>query len=315
MQLLNNSALNFTTRNMTSNVAPCVLLAICTLVGVPGNLLVVIVILRNVHRATLTTKLMLNLAVTDTLSLLLLPLWIPPLLGPWPYSLAACKLLSYVVYCTMYASVLTITLMSVQRYMLVLHPHCRLRRLPKCSRVKTLLGVLWALALALASPVVPLRELLDMEGQLRCQPHYSSDGQKVAVLLLETLLGFVVPGIILATSYLCIAHRVSQLPFTSGKRLSRLITWVVASFFFFWFPSHVVNMLQVCRFQAAAEQIRNVAGGLTFFNSCLNPFLYTFATRSRWRQERACASKPTDIPPPDSQAANLTNPVFQCERV
>uniref|UniRef100_A0A8C9RQX0 G-protein coupled receptors family 1 profile domain-containing protein n=1 Tax=Scleropages formosus TaxID=113540 RepID=A0A8C9RQX0_SCLFO len=320
MQQINDSVSNSTSWTVTNNVVPCVLLGLCFLVGIPGNVLVAVAILRNLRQATVTVKLMLNLAVTDALSLLLLPFWIPALLGPWPYSPDFCKLLSYLVYCTMYASVLTITMMSMQRYMLVLYPRCKLKLHPRGSGVKALLGVLWTLALVLASPALLLRKLLPNEGRLRCQPLYSSDGQKVAVLLSETLLGFVVPGVILTISYLCIARRVGRLPFTSGKRLSRLVTWVMAAFFIFWFPSHVANLLQVAGFQDVAESIRNVAGALTFFNSCLNPFLYAFASpRLRGssslmkRLERVCHSKLGDTPPPDSrkpslctQAGNLT---------
>ncbi|KAJ8417933.1 hypothetical protein AAFF_G00227760 [Aldrovandia affinis] len=312
---LNTSSSNSTTWDM-GNLAPSMVLGLCCLVGVPGNLVVAYAISRHPRRASLTVKLMLNLALTDILSLLMVPLWIAALLGGWRYGHATCKVLSYVVYCGLYASVLTVTLMSIQRYLLVLYPSCRAKLSPRGRGARVLLASLWALACLLASPVAVLRDLQEVEtggGRLACRPHYGSTQVEVAILLLETLLGFVVPGATLTTSYLCIVWRVGRLTSTSGRRLGRLVTWVVGAFFLFWAPWHILNLAQAAAALAGEEpgaglreavrRGQNVAGALTFLNSCLNPFLYAFASRKlrgtsslMKRLERMCHSRVPNVP-------------------
>ncbi|XP_023683094.1 leukotriene B4 receptor 1-like [Paramormyrops kingsleyae] len=315
-----HNASNSTHWTPTVNVAPCILLALCSLVGIPGNLLVIVAILRNIRQATMTVRLMLNLAFTDLLSLLLVVPWIPALLGDWPYNEAFCKLFSYALYCCVYMSVLTVTAMSMQRYIQVAYP-LRLRTWKKKSTL--LLGGLWLLALLLSSPTMFLRKLVLDNGRLRCQPWYNSNTELVALLMLETVVGFVVPSVLIGISYANVIHRVKKMPFTTSRRLrlNRLVIWVVAAFLALWFPSHVANILHVCAtlapsgstaLRSSGEHLRNLAGALTFFNSCLNPFLYALASRNLRgsssllkKMERVWDSRQPDTPPTDSRKPSL----------
>ncbi|KAJ8335595.1 hypothetical protein SKAU_G00389370 [Synaphobranchus kaupii] len=329
MQHLNTSNQNSTSWN-TKNVASSVVLGMCCVVGIPGNLLVAVAISRRLRRASLMVKLMLNLALTDILSLLMLPVWIVALLGDWPYSPAACKILSYAVYCGVYASVLTVTLMSIHRYLKVLYPSGTARLHLGWRGGKVLLASLWALSCFLATPAAVFREVKVEEagsGRLACRPHYGSRVTEATILLLETLLLFLVPGAILTSSYLCIIHRVGRSPFPSSHRLNQLVTWVVAAFFIFWAPSHALNLVQAvaaivervepgaelgARLREAARQGHNVAGAFTFLNSSLNPFLYAFASRSlrntsslMKRVEHLCHSKVPETAQLDYRKASL----------
>ncbi|XP_048829630.1 leukotriene B4 receptor 1-like isoform X2 [Brienomyrus brachyistius] len=256
--------------------------------------------------------------LTDLLSLFLAVPWIPALLGDWPYNEAFCKLLSYALYSCIYVSVLTVTAMSVQRYIQVAYP-LKLRTWKMKSFL--LLGGLWVLALLLSSPTVALRKLVIDKGQLRCQPRYESHAQLAALLMLETALGFLVPSVLISISYANLIHRVKKLPFTSSRRLNKLLTWVVAAFLILWFPSHVVNILRVCAVLAPSgspalrnggEHLRNLTGALTFLNSCLNPFLYAFASRNlrgsssfMKKMERVWDLRQPDTPPTDSRKPSL----------
>ncbi|XP_036400072.1 leukotriene B4 receptor 1-like [Megalops cyprinoides] len=327
MQRLNASSSNSTSWTPSpENLVSCMFLGLCFVVGALGNGLVAWAILRHLRRASLTVKLMLNLALTDILSLGMVIPWMVALLKGWPYGRTACKLLSYLVYCGLYSSVLTVTLMSLQRSLLVMYPHCKTWLRPGGRGERALVGGLWALACLLATPAAVLRDLEESQEagghRLSCRPQYSSVRAEVAVLAMETLLGFVIPGAVLACSYLCIVRRVERLPFASSRRVSRLVTWVVSAFFLFWCPWHIFNLLQVAAALKGAEQgvglrgvarrCQNVAGALTFLNSALNPFLYALASRSlrgtnslMQRVERICHSRLTDTPESDSRKASL----------
>ena len=97
-------------------------LGLCFLIGVPGNIAVIMVILRHFKKDNFTMHLMLNLATSDILCLVSLPLWMFALLDSWIFGPAVCKALSYLIVTCLYTSLLTVTLMSVHRFVMVLYP-------------------------------------------------------------------------------------------------------------------------------------------------------------------------------------------------
>ncbi|XP_036400068.1 apelin receptor A-like [Megalops cyprinoides] len=288
MSPLNTSDLNCTSFN-ADRVAPSVVMGFCCLVGVCGNIAVVMVILNKFKKEKLnfTLKLMLNLAVSDLLGLFTLPAWIYTWLFGWRFGRGACRFVSYVVISSLYSSVLTVTLMSVQRYLTVLYTQCWARLRGTGERV--LLATLWGLAGVLASPALVLA---DVAGKKRlCRWNYRSETEEVATLLMETLWGFVVPFSILVTSYFCLHKKVNQTAFFSSQRMTKLVTTIVVTFFIFWFPLHVINVLDIFAISLKSRSLKNFVEpswgytqALTFINSCVNPFIYAFASRNRRRR-------------------------------
>ncbi|XP_036400064.1 leukotriene B4 receptor 1-like [Megalops cyprinoides] len=295
MSLLNtsNSSSNSTPSWNADPVAPSVVLGLCWLVGVPSNIAVVVVIARNFKRENFTLKLMLNLAVSDLLCLITLPVWIYSLLYGWSFGPAVCKFVSYLLYCSSCTSLLTVTLMSVQRYLTVLYPQCWARLRVTGERV--LLVALWGLAGVISCPSFMLRNVGIEEDyrKVECIRNYRSDMQEVAILLLETLLGFVLPFSILVTSYFCLHKKVNQTAFFSSQRMTKLVTSIVVTFFIFWFPLHVINMVDISitllktshpdtyeSLKSFRRASGDVSQALVLINSCINPFLYAFASRS-----------------------------------
>ncbi|XP_061102680.1 leukotriene B4 receptor 1-like [Conger conger] len=294
MYHLNTSDSNSTfSWNFDSVVSSCVL-GLCCLVGIPGNIAVIMRVLHNYKKVNFTLQLMLNLAISDLLSLLTLPVSIYSLLHGWNFGRVLCKLFSYTVYCCLYTNVLMVTLMSVHRYLAVLYEQLW-ARLQRTGEWMLLLSI-WVLACLLASPNIFTRDIVDKKKLLRCQKSRISDGVKVAILFMETLLGFVVPFSILVTTYFCLHKKVNQTAFFSNQRMTRLVTSIVVTFFILWFPAHVINLLDIITTllresqPSVYEKLKTFrrAGGdiaktLTFINSCVNPFLYAFALRPRSR--------------------------------
>uniref|UniRef100_A0A8C7ZUS5 G-protein coupled receptors family 1 profile domain-containing protein n=1 Tax=Oryzias sinensis TaxID=183150 RepID=A0A8C7ZUS5_9TELE len=266
---ISTSSQPFPSPSMDSRgVLPAVILSLCFLLGVPGNIAVIILKPNFQQLSSLTQSLMLNLAVSDLLCLLTLPLWIYTMLYNWVFGLLACKIMTYLIYCSVYGSVLTIVLLSFQRYMVVVH-----QEFYNQTKMRLLLVLLWLVAMTLSIPAFLVRQEIPDEHWLRCKNQYSCPSQKIAVLLIEILVGF--PSFfIIAFSYVQLYRKVNRAAFFKNPQTSRLVTSIIIVFFVLWIPYHTINILSV-----------DIVIALAFINSCLNPLLYAFTSHICLKQE------------------------------
>ncbi|XP_062403287.1 leukotriene B4 receptor 1-like [Sardina pilchardus] len=289
-------------------VIPVVVLGLCAVVGLPSNIAVIITIVRNItgQNMSFTLKLMLCLSVCDTLSLLSIPVWIYALLKGWPLGDGGCKLFSYLVYWSLYASVLIVTSMSVHHHNIMKAKRANRQLMERLQRRRKhiWLVAIWILAGVLALPVIPTRGVMSKnDGRLRCQ-NVVEDGQKVSILLYEVLFGFAIPFSALVTSYLCLYKKVPKANLLSKQRMTRLVVSIVVVFFLFWMPTHIINIVDIvaaltknsnCEKYKQAKNVRRMAGDvaktLSYMNCCLDPFLYAFASRSFLSRGRRSTKK------------------------
>ncbi|XP_072521405.1 leukotriene B4 receptor 1-like [Salminus brasiliensis] len=252
--------------------------------GFFGNAAVLWVLVRRSKENSFTLGLMLSLAVSDLLTLLPLPLWIWAILHDWTFGSVLCKSISYVEYWCIYCSTLCVSLMSFQRYMQVLHPE-KWAKLGDRGQ-KGLLAGIWILSGVLASYAPVQREVgCELYGFQYCYQQFRNDAEKIVTLVLE-MLQFVICFFLLAYFY-CRLHRgVNESPFFSSNRMTKLVTRIVLAFFMFYVAVPIVNVMIIVavslqneslleRFELAGKMAR----ALTFLNSCVNPFLYTFSFR------------------------------------
>uniref|UniRef100_A0A3P9LNV2 G-protein coupled receptors family 1 profile domain-containing protein n=1 Tax=Oryzias latipes TaxID=8090 RepID=A0A3P9LNV2_ORYLA len=258
-------------------VLPAVIMSLCFLLGVPGNIAVIILKPNFQQLSSMTQSLMLNLAVSDLLCLLTLPLWIYSLLYNWIFGLLACKILAYLVYCSVYRSLLTVVLLSFQRYMLVVHQHFQ-------TKIRLSVVLLWLVSLILSIHALVVRPEISDEHWVRCVYRCSSRSQKLAVLLTETLLGFA-SCFIVAFSYIQLYRKVNRAAFFNNPQTSRLVTRIIIVFFVLWIPYHTMNVLRVGatalhneRLDKHLSELWYIFAPLIFINSCLNPLLYAFTS-------------------------------------
>lgn len=271
----------------------CVILGLSFLIGAPGNLLVIWTILRYVKQRSHTVMLILHLAVADLLVLITLPLWIYSLVHSWVFGEASCKTMVFVINACMYSSVFLITLMSVERFVAVRYPFASADWRRKKALNKVLLP-LWAAAFLFSIPVIPTQIVDEESGEAHClYRQYSSTTQELVCVLLETLVGYILPFAILVVCYGCLCSRITQMTFKSKRKSTVLIASVVVVFAICWTPHHIGNILSLIilgiegSFSETAnslESIRStmtfIAGAMVFISSTVNPILYMFAARS-----------------------------------
>lgn len=274
-----------------SIVGACVILSVCFMVGTPGNLLVVWTIVRHVKQRSHTVLLIMHLAVADLLVVVTLPLWIYSLVWSWVFTEVVCKAMVYVIYACMYGSIFLITIMSVERFLAVRYPFASAAWRKKQMLKKILLGV-WVVSFLLSIPVLITQVLDDSDGQKKClNREFSSNTEEAALLILESLVGFVIPFSILVICYGCLYSRITQMSFRSKRKSTLLIVGVVVAFALCWIPHHITNLLSLVYFAYGDSPVGDkildvlnalhmVSGSLVFVSSTINPVLYVFAARS-----------------------------------
>ncbi|XP_041843225.1 leukotriene B4 receptor 1 [Melanotaenia boesemani] len=276
-------------------VVVCLILGLSFLVGAPGNLLVIWTILRHVKQRSHTVTLILHLAVADMLVLITLPLWIYSLAHSWIFGEACCKAMVFIINACMYSSVFLITVMSVERFMAVRYPFASADWKRKQALNKVLV-VLWIAAFLFSIPVI-LTQVVWMEpdsDEKHClYREYTSVTQEVVCVLLETIVGYILPFSILVVCYGCLCSRITQMTFRSKRKSTVLIASIVIAFAICWTPHQIGNILSLISlategsFHDVAESLESVrstmafvAGAMVFISSTINPVLYMFAARS-----------------------------------
>uniref|UniRef100_A0A3Q2T321 G-protein coupled receptors family 1 profile domain-containing protein n=1 Tax=Fundulus heteroclitus TaxID=8078 RepID=A0A3Q2T321_FUNHE len=273
-------------------LVPAVVFSFCFLLGVPGNIAVIILKPNWKHLSDLSQSLMLNLTISDLICLLTLPLWIYNEVFGWTFGFVACKVLAYLVYCTVYSSQLTVTALSIQRYLVVVRGW-------RCHHVRkgVLLGSLWLTAVTMCIHAVVTEQLTTEDQWIRCKPHYSSEAEWVSVLVIENLYGLVsfslttsgcVSFSVVAYSYIRLHRKVSHATFSNSPRTTRLVTSIIISNFLLWSPLHTINMLALGAICFKDKSLLkfcidmwDIVKGLAFVNNCINPLLYAFTSHKK----------------------------------
>ncbi|XP_042257165.1 leukotriene B4 receptor 1-like [Thunnus albacares] len=282
--------------NQIATAMGALILSIVFLLGFPGNLFIIWSILARARKQSITTLLILNLAIADGSLMALTPFFIIYLvMKKWVFGNVMCKILFYLCLVNMYASIQLIMLMSLYRLVAVLWPQ-RVSAITGQRTVLRMLAVVWVLVMVASVPAIVFREEKLNEGRWVCDSYHDSNNQVVLQYTLELVLGFLIPYAIIVFSYICILRKIRQTKFRRRIRSEKLILAIVVTFCIFWLPYHVINMVQVtaalCRDGTAKKILDNiwrrsraVTSAVAFMSSCANPVLYFFAGKSYIRRE------------------------------
>ncbi|XP_045697093.1 leukotriene B4 receptor 1 [Phyllostomus hastatus] len=264
-----------------------ILLSVALVVGLPGNSFVVWSILVKMRKRSVTALLVLNLALADLAVLLTAPFFLYSLArGTWTFGVAGCRLFHYICGVSMYASVLLIAAMSLDRSLAVALPFVS-QKLRTKTFVWRLLAGIWVVSFLLATPVIVYRSVVPKGRSLVCFPVYSSESHKVFHLLFEAITGFLLPFLAVVASYSDIGRRLKARRFRRSRRTGRLVALIILAFAAFWLPYHLVNLAQAGQALAGRADVgsvgqrltlaRHVLIALAFLSSSVNPLLYACA--------------------------------------
>ncbi|CAM2110489.1 unnamed protein product [Caretta caretta] len=266
--------------------ASLVLYSLVFLLGVPGNAAVIWVTGFGMKR-TVNTVWFLNLAVADLLCCLALPFLAVPVArdNRWELGDFACKLLPSLAILNMFASVLLLTAISLDRCALVTRPvWCQNHRTTRLAW--GLSGAAWLLALLMTLPTFIFRTTHPkaFSDKVMCVLEYTrvSGYQTTVELSVATFrfaAGFLVPFVVIATCYGLVLARIQGSCVVQCHRPTVVVLVVIVGFFACWLPYHVVGLILAAhapnaRLYKLADATQPLVVSLAYVNSCLNPIIY-----------------------------------------
>ncbi|XP_032083425.1 C5a anaphylatoxin chemotactic receptor 1 [Thamnophis elegans] len=277
-----------------SSLSPIILVAIVLyalvfLVGTLGNGAVIWVVGFQMQR-TVSSVWFLNLSVADLLCCLSLPVLAVSLGSEnhWVLGDFACKLLPSIVILNMFASILLLALISMDRCALVLKPiWCQNHRSTRLAW--KLCGAAWGFAtfLTLPSFVTRRTQYYEYHRLTLCVVDYGLFGvnhqtAEVSVAATRFLTGFLIPSVALSLFYGLLALRVHSSRFMRSKRTLKMVLVVVVAFFACWAPYHVIGLILASQTQSSPlfqslNQLDPLTVALASTNSCINPVIYVIA--------------------------------------
>lgn len=274
----------------TSNaVLTCIYFVVC-IVGLCGNTLVIYVILRYAKMKTITNIYILNLAIADELFMLGLPfLAMQVALVHWPFGKAICRVVMTVDGINQFTSIFCLTVMSIDRYLAVVHPikSAKWRR-PRTAKMISLAA--WGASLLVILPIMIYAGLRSNQwGRSSCTINWpgESGAWYTGFIIYAFILGFLVPLVIICLCYVFIIIKVKSSGIRVGsskrkkseRKVTRMVSIVVAVFVFCWLPFYIFNVSSVSvaiNPTPALKGMFDFVVILTYANSCANPILYAF---------------------------------------
>ncbi|XP_016844695.1 neuropeptide CCHamide-2 receptor [Nasonia vitripennis] len=300
-----------------------ILFFLILVVGVAGNGVLVLTLLRHANMRNIPNTYVLSLALGDLLVIVTCVPFTSILytIESWPWGLAVCKLSECAKDISIGVSVFTLTALSAERYYAIVNP-IRRHVAGLSAKPLTILTVtlIWLLASILALPAalfshIPTEPLKGNHSITICSPFPKEFGESYekGMVLFKFLAYYAIPLCIISGFYLGMArhlelstrnmpgdhpgapHHCEQI--RARKKVGKMVIAFVIIFFVCFLPYHVF-MLWFHFYPASREvfdefwhAFRIIGFCLSFINSCVNPIALYFVSgtfRKRFNEYLCC---------------------------
>ncbi|KAI4898072.1 hypothetical protein NFI96_018076, partial [Prochilodus magdalenae] len=251
-----------------------------------GNCLVLWVLLKVMRLKSMTDVCLLNLALSDLLTALSLPSWALYNQGYYLESDAVCKAMAGAYHLGFYSGILFVTLMSVDRYLAIVHAVAAMGTRTLRYGVAVSL-VIWTISFCAALPEAVFAGI-DIEDNMTCQRIYPPDSAMTWKLLrnfAENAVGLFISLPITIYCYVRILLVLRRTKNSKRGRAMRLIFAIVSVFVVFWVPYNMAVFLQTleqlgfmetCKASQQINAALQVTEVIALIHCCVNPVIYAF---------------------------------------
>ncbi|MED6246296.1 hypothetical protein ATANTOWER_015584, partial [Ataeniobius toweri] len=270
-------------------------------IGIIGNSMVVAVIYCYMKLKTVANIFVLNLAVSDLTFLITLPMWATFAATGyhWPFGGFLCKTAAGLAMFNLYTSIFFLTALSIDRYLAIVHP-VRSWRFRTVVYARITCMMIWLFAFLLSIPIALTRDVHYIENSktIVCGILHPTDedakmldGLLLGISLLKSLLGFMIPFVIIITCYCLIGRALLKVTHIQKSSRSRddevlhMLAAAVLAFFLCWAPHQVFHFIQMltqlilmdnCTILEIIDTAMPFTICIAYFNSCVNPIVYSF---------------------------------------
>ncbi|XP_012944206.1 QRFP-like peptide receptor [Aplysia californica] len=276
------------------------------LLDIVGNSLVIIIMFVNQRMRTTTNVLILNLAVSDFMvGISCMWIHVGAQISPeWPFGHFMCKFSTFIQVTLVTSSVLTLTVISVERFIAIVYPFR-----PHWSACTTglIIAMTWLVSVTTASPHLFVRHLAEIRWSDRHEiwcaedwPEYFKDSQcqtwkpgRIIFYSIEGIVMYFLPVVVMIVAYSVISYRllVRKPPGTligsthsaqakAKRKVIKMLVIVLVAFVVCWTPQQILLLWDVYRpmyeeLDPNVKVIKYVALYIAYLNSALNPILYS----------------------------------------
>ncbi|XP_016362413.1 C-C chemokine receptor type 2-like [Sinocyclocheilus anshuiensis] len=255
--------------------------------GLIGNITVLWVLLKIMHVKNITNLCLLNLALSDLLMVLSLPSWALYIQGHYLKSNEMCKAMAGTYQVGFYSGILFVTLMSMDRYLVIVHAIAVLGA--KMLRYGIIVSLLiWMVSICAALPEAIFAAMVTEDNITSCQRVYpagSAQKWKLFRNFGENAVGLFISLPTLAYCYTRVLMVVKKTKNSKKERAIKLILGIVIVFVVFWVPYNVVVFLKTlqefgiltsCEAYLHINMAMDLTETIALTHCCVNPVIYAF---------------------------------------
>ncbi|XP_058497065.1 C-C chemokine receptor type 7 isoform X2 [Solea solea] len=258
--------------------------SIICILGLAGNLLVILTFFYFRRLKTMTDVYLLNLSFADLLFALTLPFWAANSMAEWVLGLVVCKSMHTIYKVSFYSSMLLLCFISVDRYFAIskaVSAHRHRSQAVFLSKVSS--AVIWAMALIFSIPDM----MYTTVNNITCTPYSSTYVQlRVHIQASQIVLGFALPLLVMSVCYSSIIHTLCQSHTFERHKAIKVILAVVVVFLTCQVPYNLVLFWSTvvtakggtedCNYDNLILYATDITQCVAFLRCCLNPFVYAF---------------------------------------
>lgn len=281
--------------------------AVVTLVGLFGNLCLIVIIRKQKESQNVTNILIANLSLSDILiCVMCIPFTVTyTLMDYWVFGEAMCKITSFVQSMSVTVSIFSLVLIAIERYQLIVNPR---GWKPNISHAYWGIVFIWALSLLISIPFFIFHQVTD-EPFRNLSSHSDTyinkvvcieDWPSVAGRLVFTTtmlvfqyffpLGFIF--ICYLKIFMCLQKRHGKVDTTrekesrlnESKRINIMLISIVLTFAACWLPLNIFNIVFDWNHDALMNCHHNVIFTLchlvAMISTCINPVFYGFLNKN-----------------------------------
>ncbi|XP_010731237.2 cysteinyl leukotriene receptor 1 [Larimichthys crocea] len=270
--------------------------SLITVLGLFGNGFALVVLIRTYRQGSPFHVFMLNLAVSDLLCVLTLPLRVLYYVrqGQWDHGDFLCRISSYTLYVNLYCSIYFMAAMSITRFLAIVFPVQNLRLVTE-NRARLVCAGVWVFICLSSSPFLMSGQHFDpCTNKTKCfEPPQCQDMKKIVVLnYFSLVIGFALPFVVILLCYVGIVRALMSRTHTArrqrdtGTKAIRMIVIVLLTFLISFMPYHIQRTIHLnfksrddtpCSEVVAMQKSVVVTLSLAAANSCFDPLLYFFS--------------------------------------